>query len=184
MRTPDNLITAPPAQADHESAEAYALRVLRFIAESGTALCTLDQLKQADRFYPLIVWRVEACTAEASAKMQRRITKAIAEREAQIAQWFASHCPQDAPAQDSDQDSDLGSDRSQVEQPDPRDQALQLMRAALTMIMDPRNSGDSGKGGGSRVPVSPRPPKFPPSNSAAVPTTQAPTTRSIADFQF
>ena len=184
MITTTQPITPPEPQRQDEHAEAYALRILRFIAESGTALCTLDQLKQADRFYPLIVWNVESCTAEASAKMQRRITKTIQEREAQIDQWFATFA-QDEPEAVGDQDSSQGDNLSQDEQLDPRDRALRLMRAALTMIMQP--PGPDGKGPGSRVPVSPRPPKFPPSNAAQaipqVPSSQ-PTTRSIADFQF
>lgn len=166
------LIQPPRTQGDTEPAQAYGTYLLLYIAGTGTGLCTLDQLKTANQWYPLVVWKVEVVTAEASARMQRRITKEIARREATIAQWFAQNCPQND--FDTPEAREVGEreDRSQDAQPDPRDQAIRMMRAALMLIQDPGTT-DEGKGGGSRVPVSPRPPKFPPSNSAQVP-----------DFQF
>ncbi len=169
-------------QAPHESAQAYGLRVLHHAQAHGCAGIPLDGLHQAIKSFPVLVWGLgkEPRPAEQFAELQRQIRRSITDREQAIAQWFEEHSePEPEPDQAISQEE---ADQADQEE-DPAAQAIRLMRAALTLIMGQQPGQDGG--GGSRVPVSPRPPKFPPSNAQAQPPRpQAPPAPPAPDFRF
>lgn len=175
-------------QGDQEPDQRYALAVLHYAARHGAYGLPLSALKMAHQYFPVLVWGLGQGNqpAESFAELQREITRAINGKEAEIQDWIQTYA---TPAQDDqgDQDSHQGDqDSHQEPEPDPRDQAIRLMRAALQMIQDPGTT-DQG-GGGSRVPVTPRPPTFPPGGAQAQPPrqdSQAPTrTQQPPNFNF
>lgn len=164
-------------QGDQEPDQRYALAVLHYAARHGAYGLPLASLKMAHQYYPVLVWGLgqDSQPAESFAELQREITRAISGKEAEIQDWIQTYA---TPAQDDqgDQDSHQGDQGEQEPEPDPRDQAIRMMRAALQLIQDPGTT-DQG-GGGSRVPVTPRPPKFPPGGAQATPDHQQPPTRT------
>ncbi len=192
-----NQIPAPPTQAPDQAQHLYALQLIAYACAHGTGLMSDDQIEQAIHFWPLALWRIDPQLAEALARVRRQMTNSQKARQEarqarqakidqQIEEWMqAIGLDQDG----TSQDGQAGQDQDPII--DPRDQAIRMMRAALQIIQGGDLPGQDQGGGGSRVPVAPRPPKFPPSNSQAAPpappappTRQAPPTRPAPDFRF
>ncbi len=189
-------IPAPPIQAPDQAQHLYALQLIAYACAHGTGLMSDAQIEQAIHFWPLALWRIDPPLAEALARVRRQITnsqkarqEARQARQAKIDQQITTWMEEIGLAPDgSRQDDQAGQDQADQDPIiDPRDQAIRMMRAALQIIQGGDLPGDHGGGGGSRVPVTPRPPKFPPSNSQAQPPHQAPPappTRQAPDFRF
>lgn len=162
------MIPRPRPQTADEPQHLYALELIRHVIAHGCATLTLDELRQADRFYPLVVWRLESTTtAERLAEARRWILKVIEAREASLAAWMDEYASQEEELTQAD----TNQEQIEPEELPPAERAIRLMRAALIEIMDGQGPQDDGRGPGSRVPVAPRPPKFPPSNAQAIPPT-------------
>lgn len=156
----------------------YGLALLQYAARYGCTDFSADQLALADHMYPLALYGYgkqpdDVAHADRMTTLRHRILTQLRAlqaaqeaRDRMLTEWIAA---QDERAQDAQTAGNEANDAQP--EPDPRDVALRLMRAALTMIqgMDDAARNDQDGGGGARIPRKPIAPRFPPSGAYATP---------------
>lgn len=158
-------VTHPPPQptcedrAPGEPLPEYASRVLRYAITYGLTPLTLSQLELADATacacvaqFPQTLSPDDARQDAALHALRLQLQARAAQKRAQLAglQKLIDQCDQDT--QTSANAPGVAPELSDQER------ALQLLRAALTLIMQPPGSQDGGKGARLIAPTPSRPP--------------------------
>ncbi len=156
--------TCDPRQPQ-ETLPEYANRVLRYALTYGIAPLTLEQLEQADTAAQQATCRLPAKLDPDAARLDAQLHRirtnvqialsarraALQAAQAQLDQLYAQPEPADAP----------GAPQAPTQTPEQR--AVQLLKAALILVMDPR---DDRNGPGSPAKLVPPTPRIPPGGVA------------------
>jgi hypothetical protein len=165
--TTDTTARACADRTEGERLPEYAARVLRYAITYGLTPLTLSQLELADATaqgcvaaFPQTLNQDDARQDAALHALRLRLQARAAEKRAQLAQLqrLIDACDQDTQHAVNGPQGNQGN-QDGPEQTD-QERALQLLRAALTLIMQPPPPGsqDGGKGARLQRPTPNRPP--------------------------
>ena len=173
MITTETEITRLPElspRAETEPIGFYGLRILAYILETGiTATLDADQLQLADHMASTAVQSREILpkAVDQISAVRHQIKRALLvirmrAHEAEILEALTAETdPQSSPEAETDPGA-------QLDQLSKAEQAVKLLRASLSLIVDDQSSDEDPRGG-SRVPVHPKPSSPAPGSSVPIP---------------